>query len=442
MISITPFALGSFFIDTALLLCMGCRAGMRQPPWRVLGLLFAFLLGGLYLSWPGSHMNGALLRYLLRAFLTSSFFLFATDLKPSVAIYCSALLAEIVNLIHGLFLTPLTASLQWKFAEYHGPTAARMLLFLLAMFALRALVCILAYFAVSPGKILMLTPTRVALVCAVTVIGLYTRTIQFKLLNDTQNQDRWEISIYFLALQLALLLALGFYENYQYKAQDSHALQNQKVMTKSLLCTLKMREKNDEAIRCLRHDMKNHMLMIQSMIQDGHFRQASEYIDRFLDQKSLHELRIQTGRPILDALLSEKLGTAVKQGVAVSVVMDFRAGEFIGDFELCMLMGNALDNAVEACLAMPPNSSRYIEIKGGLSANMLVTRFTNSCVERLPLLDRGRRTTKPNPLEHGYGLSIIERTLRDFGGIMQIQADTPGCFCLMMSIPVPEEAKS
>lgn len=437
MTFITPFALGSFFLDTALLLSIGRKAGLRRSPRCVLGLLFLLSLGVLYLSWPILHLNSAPQRYALRALLTSGFFLFSADLRPPVAVYLSALLSELLNLIHGLFLTPMTASLQRNPAEYGRP-AAELLLFVLLMLVLRALVCVFVYCAVSPEKILVVTPTRVILVCAVTAMGLYTRTIQFELLNASSEVISQEVSVYFLALQLALLLALGFYENYQYKAQDSRALQNQKLMTKSLLSTLKMREESDEAIRRLRHDMKNHMLAIQSMIQDGQPHRASEYIDRFLGRDVLHELRIQTGRPVLDALLSEKLGAAVKQGISVSVVMDFHAGAFIGDFELCMLMGNAVDNAVEACLAMPPDSVRYIEIKGGPSANMLTVRLTNSCVERPPFSGGRRRTTKANPLEHGYGLSIIEKTLQDFGGIMQIQTEVPGRFCLVMSVPVPE----
>lgn len=437
MMFATPFALGSFLIDTALLLCIGRKAGMRRSFWCGFGLLFALSLGCLYLAQPIPYLNGALPRYLLRTCLTSGFFLLATDQRPSVAVYLSALMAEMVNLIHGLFLTPLTASIQQNLAGYDGP-AGKLLLFVLSMLVLRAFVCVLVYCAVTPKKILAVTPTRIAVLCAVTGIGLYSRTIQFELLNVGLGEASQEISVYFLALQLALLLTLGFYENYQYKAQDSRALQNQKIMTKSLLRTLKMREENDEAIRRLRHDMKNHMLAIQSMIQDGQLHQASEYIDRFLGRDTLHELRVQTGRPVLDALLSEKLGTAVKQGIAVSVVMDFHAGEFIGDFELCMLMGNALDNAVEACLAMPPNNSRFIEVKGGLCANMLTVRITNSCIERVLLPGGRQRTTKDNPLEHGYGLGIIKMTLQDFGGIMQIQTDIPGRFCLVMSIPVPE----
>lgn len=437
MIFITPFALGSFFIDTVLLVRIVQKTGMRRSFWCIPGLLFVLALSGLYLSVPIFRLNGALLRYLLRVLLTAGFFLCCVDLKPSVSVYLSALLAEIINLIHGLFLTPLTASIQWGIGAYQGPDAARLLSFVLAMLALRAVVCILTGYAVSPEKILVVTPTRVALVCAVTGIGLYTRNIQFELLNASPGGAIREVSIYFIALQLALLLALGFYENYQYKAQDSRALHNQKVMTSSLLYALKMREENDEAIHCLRHDMKNHMLAIQSMVQGGRYGQSLEYIERFLGQEPLHELRIQTGRPVLDALLSEKLGAAVKQGVAVSVVMDFHAGEFIKDFELCMLMGNALDNAVEACLAMPADSDRYIEIKGGLCANMLTVRVVNSYLEQAPFSSGRSRTTKENPLEHGYGLGIIERTLRGFGGIMQTQKDIPGRFCLVMSIPVP-----
>ena len=115
--------------------------------------------------------------------------------------------------------------------------------------------------------------------------------------------------------------------------------------------------------------------------------------------------------------------------------MDFRAGDFLSDFDLCMLMGNALDNALEACRALPPESDRFIEVKGGVSANLLTVRMVNSCpAGRNGLL----RTTKADPQEHGYGLRIIRDTAARYGGVVETRTDSPGRFTLLLSIPVPD----
>lgn len=433
---ITPFALGSYIIDTALLLSLGHRTGPLARTWirRCAGMMMLLLLFVLYSSVLIFPLNGALIRFASRLLVTSVFFLLTYRLKPASALYMAALLTEITNLIHGFFLTPLTSGIQRGF----GTLGLKGLGALAAMLLLRIGICWIVYLTIKPERLGQITPLRVLLLSGVTAISQVTRSIQFHLLNTNADAADFGMSIYFFSLQLALLLALILYENYQVRAQESRALQNQQQATRSLLHTLEILKENDETIRRMRHDMKNHMLAIQTMIGNGENEQASAYIDEFLHRSAPTQLRIQTGRAMLDALINEKLGAAAQQGIAVSVVMDFRAGSFIPDFELCMLMGNALDNAVEACLLVPPEQHRFIEIKGGVVANQLTVRVVNSCIPHAAEHAQWLRTTKKDSQEHGYGISIIRSTLHQFDGILQIQTDVPDRFCLLMSIPIRE----
>jgi len=309
------------------------------------------------------------------------------------------------------------------------------LLSLLPQLFLRALMYFMGYRFLAPEKITRVKLVDVLVTSVITVIGLYLRSTQYHLISSGLLTQDPALAVFFFALQLTLLLTMVSFHNYRTRQQDDRALHTQRLMAQSLLHTLKLREENDEAMRNLRHDLKNHMLTIGAMIDQGCTDQAKEYINAFLMRSAPYELHMQTGRSMLDALMSEKLGHASEEGIAVSVVMDFSAGNFISDFDLCMLMGNALDNAVEGCLALPPESQRFIEIKGGVSANMLTVRITNSCpTERSPLL----RTTKAEPHKHGYGLRIIRSTAKRYNGLVQTLLDTPGRFGLVISIPIPD----
>ena len=434
--SFSPFSLGSYVIDSALLWLLCRRAGPRSPSLLRRGgsLLCLLALSVLYSSWVLPVASSAALRFMLRFVLNTGVILLGFQIASGLGLYLAALLANIFNFIHGFFLTSLTQVVQLRFdALAARPFPA--LLQLLGLLALRGLICFLIYRRIEPEKISRVGSGRVLVTAAVTAIGLTTRTVQFQLLGSQLLSGAPALNIYFLALLLALLLALVSFEKYQMQLQESRALQSHQLMAQSLLHTLELRKENDEAVRRLRHDLKNHMLSIGAMIDQGQPEQARAYIDSFLQRSAPYELRIQTGRSLLDALMSEKLGRATEEGIAVSVVMDFRAGDFLSDFDLCMLMGNALDNALEACRALPPESDRFIEVKGGVSANLLTVRMVNSCpAGRNGLL----RTTKADPQEHGYGLRIIRDTAARYGGVVETRTDSPGRFTLLLSIPVPD----
>lgn len=336
--------------------------------------------------------------------------------------------------MHGLFLTSMTSVIHNSFAEMREGGE---LWLMLPLCILRAAVLFIVYKAIAMDRIRSAKASRVLPLLAVTALNLYTRGIQFSTMTDSADTQAREMNIYFFALQLSLLLALVLYENYQDRLQDSWALERQKLMTTSLINTLELRKESDEKVSRMRHDLKNHLLTIKAMIENGESDRALAYINEFASRGGAPALHIRTGRPLLDALMSEKLGAAVDQGIAVSVVANFSESGFIDDFEMCMLMGNALDNALEACSAMKLDGEQFIEVKGGVSANILAIRIVNSCSPNS--LREEFRTTKRDSAAHGYGLKIIRSTVRSHGGTVHIQTTPPGRFTLMMNLPIPEE---
>lgn len=439
MIWITPFAAFSFVADTVFMLLMLRKSGAQRPGTfrRALSLVCFLLIGVLYLSSQLWYLSGSLWRFVVRFILTALGVLLGYRMKVTAALYISLLLTELCNLVHGQFLTSMTSVVQSSLGEL---CESGELWLMLLLCILRAALLFVVYKAVSTDRIRSAKASRVLPLLAVTALGLYTRGIQFSMLTGSADAQAREMNIYFFALQLSLLLAIVMYENYQNRLQDSWALERQKLMTASLIDTLELRNASDEKVSRMRHDLKNHLLTIRAMIENGEADRALDYIDEFVSRGGAPALRIRTGRPLLDALMSEKLGAAVNQGIAVSVVANFSDSGFVDDFDMCMLMGNALDNALEACSAMAPEEERFIEVKGGVSANILAIRIVNSC--RPDSLREELRTTKRDSAAHGYGLKIIRSTLRSHGGSMHIQTTPPGRFTLVMNLPIPEETKA
>lgn len=94
---------------------------------------------------------------------------------------------------------------------------------------------------------------------------------------------------------------------------------------------------------------------------------------------------------------------------------------------------------VESCAKVPRDAPRFLEVRGGPSANLLLFQVSNSCVGAVPMAGPLPRTTKADREHHGFGLSSIARALEPYGGTLTV---TPGegRFTLTIAIPIPEEA--
>ncbi len=438
------FSLGAYIIDVGYCFFTGRRSGLpRRSIWlRFLSVACLLLLASLYFDVLPISFSTAAARFAIRFLLTAGSLLFGYQIVWDKELYLAGFLTTTNSLVHGVFLTPLTDALELGAEVFTGNSALDYFLCLIIVLGIRFVLVFLSYKTLDPTKISRADPACAVLLALVALCAMYIRTIHFTLMDGGAEAAGRELSLYFIVLHAALLFVLLFHEKYQYNVQNSKALQAQEIMTSSLLRTLDLRRENDETVRRLRHDLKNHMLALQSMLQDGKSGEAQEYIHTFIERTNPSELRIRTGRVMLDSLMSEKLGKAMDSGIAVSAVIDFRAGDFISDFDLCMIMGNALDNAVEACMRMPVDADRYIEVKGGTSANTLIMRIRNSCI--FPPQKIGERfiTSKHDVREHGYGLQIIRRTVEQYGGCIQALSDTPNQFELLLTFPLPDEEKA
>lgn len=432
------FSIGAYLLDVACLLFVSWRAKPHRKNriTRCLSLFCLIFLFALYLPWKAPVFSAAIGRYVSRLFLSIAFFECFCEEAWQKSAYLGGFVTLANTLVHGIFLTSFTDALETGTIAFTGYTYADFFLCILLFLLVRGILLFLVGKAIEPERFNQVHFISVILLVILTVSTLAIREMHFAMMKAKPGVAGKELSVYFIFLHLTLLAALLLYERYQYMQQDNKALYGQKIMAESLMKTLELRQEHDKAIGRLRHDLKNHMLTLQGLLMRGEVEHAIEYTERFLEASVQRELRIRTGRTILDALISDKMGRAVEQGIAVNVIMDFKAGKFIEDFDLCMLMGNALDNAVEACLRMPQDADRFIDVKNTVSANRMIISITNSCKQLPQRSGTVFVTTKANRREHGYGLRTIGNVLKKYGGELQIDTDVPNRFRLIMSLPV------
>ena len=177
-----------------------------------------------------------------------------------------------------------------------------------------------------------------------------------------------------------------------------------------------------------RHDYTNHLRSILSLIQMNECLQAEEYIEKLQKVKySSSKAMFYTGNKLADALLADK-----------SAVLDNNCRiEYSGiipssieNVDLCVILSNALDNAVEACREF--TSPCAISIFAGEQQGYFVMSIKNPTVRSDKLYDIPP-TSKPEKGQHGMGLHNIESTVKKYDGQMKIKCEN-GIFELMITM--------
>ena len=187
--------------------------------------------------------------------------------------------------------------------------------------------------------------------------------------------------------------------------------------------------KDEERIRSIYHDMKNHLLVLEgSQGTDATRQMAQELRTQIAD----YENYIHTGNEFLDIILKDKSEKAREKHIDFSAVVDFEGVDFIEPLDISTLFGNGIDNAIEACEKLR-EEDRVILVKAGKVRNFVSILIENNCtVEALP---KGKRTTKADNLLHGFGLSNMQKAAEKYGGTCTTK-QVDGKFILKILLPV------
>ena len=281
--------------------------------------------------------------------------------------------------------------------------------------------------------------SSIAFMVLINIILTYSKTAVLTASSFEEVAPR--TSVFFILLQLALLLALLAFEFSRRRTVEAANLDIRNAEAQALLESIRGRTQSEEAIRSLRHDLKNHAISMQLLLDQGDTDGVKEYLDSFLEAAKNPTESYNTGSDLLDGLLKQKLSPAKDSGINVTCSLDFRnAANTIDNFDLCVMMGNILDNAVEACMAQPSEQTRYIKVSGGPAANCQLIKVENSVNPKnstsgapgpsgLPF------TTKADKTLHGFGLRNVKAVLERYGGSMTITQENSS-YSISMLIPV------
>lgn len=185
-----------------------------------------------------------------------------------------------------------------------------------------------------------------------------------------------------------------------------------------------------EGVRAVKHDMKNHMLVLQALLHEQYKHDINSEIERYFQAMytSVEQLdkRVHTGNPVSDAVINSKFQYAKKaiHGIRLDadelIVPDTISVEA---YDIGIILSNGLDNAIEACQKLrqtEPEADTYISIRSFWKGKMYFIEMENSFDGLLQMNANGDWpcSTKPNADAHGIGLRNIHSCAQKYGGDM------------------------
>lgn len=188
-----------------------------------------------------------------------------------------------------------------------------------------------------------------------------------------------------------------------------------------------------EAVNRKYHDMKNLLLYLEKGQRD-----APE-LRTLLQEMAPFEALVSTGNEAVDIILTEKLTQCQQEDICCVPYVDGRMLSFVSPLDLCTIFGNALDNAIESCRAIPAPENRHISVKTNRRGGCVVLVFRNTFAVA-PVLEGGMPvSTKQDRENHGFGLKSIRLVTCKYGGTVRCDAGAQE-FVLTLVLPVPDQA--
>ena len=190
------------------------------------------------------------------------------------------------------------------------------------------------------------------------------------------------------------------------------------------------------------HDLKHQIRAIRYMSRE----EIASYIEEIEESIEIYESIVKSGNEVLDTILTEKSLYCRERGITVSCVADGRQMGFINTIDLYAILGNALDNAIEAVEKFNSREKRQIDVMIYREKQFLVINIVNPMKERLYYNEENvyeeelPQTTKTDKFYHGFGLISIRYMVKKYDGYLSINEED-GCFSLKILIPIPKSVK-
>jgi len=221
------------------------------------------------------------------------------------------------------------------------------------------------------------------------------------------------LAMYFLGLA-SLFCILFFYKKLQQSFRLGTELSLLEQQEHSLNQYVEEAKTRYDETKSFRHDIRNHIAVVKKLLQNGKLEKMS--------------FPCSTNNPVVDILVGNKLGIAKSMGIDVdcSLLLPYPCG--IRDIDICIVLSNALDNAIHAVKSLDAGMEKYIRVSGRIQGDFLMMEIQNSF--------QGKGAFKK-----GTGLLNVKKVAERYGGAMSIETQE-NVFVLHVLLIIPQHPES
>ncbi len=185
-------------------------------------------------------------------------------------------------------------------------------------------------------------------------------------------------------------------------------------------------------IRGWRHDYRNHIQTMKVLVANGDIDALKVYLDELDKDLSTVDTTVKTGNAMADAILNSKISLAKSKDIQVKVDAHIPVKLKMSELDLCVIIGNLFDNAMEASMALP-KEQRVIRVYMDMKNTQLYISFTNfTASKKMKKIGNKFFTTKGEG--HGFGLVRIDNIVERLDGYLSRNSED-GAFTTEILIP-------
>lgn len=254
----------------------------------------------------------------------------------------------------------------------------------------------------------------------ITIIPLMTIFIMVTITELAVFNNDARVTFYlFLSLIGLIITNIIFYilfvklgKEYEIVTENRLLKQNIKLQNKHSNETKKLYKE----IRIMRHDMKNQLISLRSLILDENYEKAVEHSNSILNNIDNTKKILFTKNDMLNAIVSNKFSEANSKGIKTSYHINYEIDDKIEDSDINILFGNLFDNAIEACEKLESNKEIILIIDK--KRDYILIEVKNTIEKSVLKINPNLTTTKYNKLNHGIGVKSIKNIVQKYDGII------------------------
>jgi signal transduction histidine kinase len=230
-------------------------------------------------------------------------------------------------------------------------------------------------------------------------------------------------NVYRIIFIIVNLLFINFFVFYLY---DNISTQQKEKFEKLLISNqntyytkqLNLMKSSLESVRSFRHDMRNHLILLNSLVEENEYDEASKVISQITGAIDVKNEYAQSGNITVDSILNFNLQEAINKGISVSLELNIPERLNITPFDMSVILGNLLDNAINASSRL--EKDKRLDLKIDYKRGRLFINLSNTYNGILNYKGDKLITSNKDKEAHGIGMKNINAVLDKYDGVMEI----------------------